>query len=387
MTESLSLILAKLGGLFSLSTIFVVVAFIAVLSVIVFVHEYGHYIVGRWCGVGAEEFSIGFGRELFGWTDKRGTRWKVCLLPLGGYVRFVGDMNAASMPDDEAMAEMPQERRAISLFAQPVWKRALVIAAGPVANFLFAIAIFSIFLAVNGKTITEPRLDKVVEGSRAEVAGLKAGDLVLSVDGRRIEDFSELTQRVVISAEQPLHLKVDRAGTLIDITATPALAKLKAPIGYVDGGQLGIVVDRSVAGRLKTENLGIGGAVVEGVSMTWSIIDQSLSTLGKLVTGKISFSQLSGPLGIAQMTGKVAEQGLLDLIGFAAFLSVSIGMVNLLPIPVLDGGHLLFCLIEAITRKPLNEKVQELAFKLGLALILIVFVLVSMGDIGRNFMP
>lgn len=387
MLDTLGPILEKLGSLFSLSALFVFAVFIVVLSVIVFVHEFGHFIVGRWCGVGAEEFSIGFGREIFGWTDKYGTRWKVCWLPLGGYVRFVGDENAASMPDSDALKEMPPEQRAVSLSAQPIWKRALVIAAGPAANFLFAIVIFASFLSMNGKTILEPRIDGITQGSRAEAAGLKVGDLIISVDGISVSDFSDVSQRIVISAEESMHFKVQRDGEVIDIVAVPELMKIKSAIGYVDGGQLGFQVEPRQPGRLQTVKLGIAGSVVEGGRMTWSIIDQSLSAIGKLVTGKISFNQLSGPIGIAQMTGKVAERGLIDLMTFAAFLSVSIGMVNLLPVPVLDGGHLLFCLIEAITRRPLNERVQEFAFKVGLAFILAVMVLASWSDIARNFMP
>ncbi|MEN3930782.1 RIP metalloprotease RseP [Microvirga sp. W0021] len=383
--DTLSLILMKLGGLFAFSTLFYLAAFIAVLSVIVFVHEYGHFIVGRWCGVGVDEFSIGFGREILGWTDKHGTRWKISWLPLGGYVRFVGDGNAASAPDSDAGARLSPEMKAISLHAQAAWKRALIVAAGPVANFIFAIAIYSVFFAASGKVEVEPRIDMVVEGGRAEEAGFKAGDLILSINGSKITDFSQVTQSVVINAEEPMHFKVERDGAVVDITAVPALKKIKSLIGFVDGGQLGFQVDTRIDGRLRFIKLGVLDAIVEGGKTTWSIIDQSVSTVGKLITGKISLTQLSGPVGIAQMTGKVAERGLLDLIGFAAFLSVSIGMVNLLPIPVLDGGHLLFCIIEMITRKPLNERVQEFAFRVGLLLILAVFVFATGADLMRNF--
>ncbi|WP_346336803.1 RIP metalloprotease RseP [Hohaiivirga grylli] len=385
MMDTLSLILMKLGGLFAFSTLFYLAAFIAVLSVIVFVHEYGHFIVGRWCGVGVDEFSIGFGREILGWTDKHGTRWKISWLPLGGYVRFVGDGNAASAPDSDAGARLSPEMKAISLHAQAAWKRALIVAAGPVANFIFAIAIYSVFFAASGKVEVEPRIDMVVEGGRAEEAGFKAGDLILSINGSKITDFSQVTQSVVINAEEPMHFKVERDGAVVDITAVPALKKIKSLIGFVDGGQLGFQVDTRIDGRLRFIKLGVLDAIVEGGKTTWSIIDQSVSTVGKLITGKISLTQLSGPVGIAQMTGKVAERGLLDLIGFAAFLSVSIGMVNLLPIPVLDGGHLLFCIIEMITRKPLNERVQEFAFRVGLLLILAVFVFATGADLMRNF--
>lgn len=385
MTDIFGLVFSKLGDLLSLSSLFVVAVFIVVLSVIVFVHEFGHFIVGRWCGAEAEEFSIGFGREILGWRDRRGTRWKICWLPLGGYVRFIGDANAASMPDEDQLATLPSELQEQSLQAQAVWKRALIIAAGPLANFLFAIVIYSAFFAIDGKAILEPRIDVISQGGRAEAAGLKVGDLILSVDGVRTLDFSDVAQRIVMSAEEPLKLKVDRNGEIISVVATPERKKIKSLIGYVDGGQLGFQVDPSQPGRLQQVSLTIPMAVVEGATRTWQIIDQSISTIGKLVTGKISFNQMSGPLGIAQMTGKVAEQGVLDLVAFAAFLSVSIGMVNLLPIPVLDGGHLVFCLIEAITRRPLNQKVQEFAFRIGFAIIFFVFVMATWGDIVRKF--
>ncbi len=385
MTDILSLISSKLGSVFSLSSLFVLAVFVVVLSVIVFVHEFGHFIVGRWCGAEAEEFSIGFGREIIGWRDRRGTRWKVCWLPLGGYVRFVGDANAASMPDGDQLAAMPSERQEKSLQTQAVWKRALIIAAGPLANFLFAIIIYSAFFAVDGKTILEPRIDAIAQGGRAEAAGLKTGDLILSINGTRTIDFSDVAQKIVISAEEPLTLEVERNGEILSIVATPELKKIKSLIGYVDGGQLGFQVDASQPGRLQRVSLTVPMAIVEGATRTFQIIDQSVSTIGKLVTGRISFNQMSGPLGIAQMTGKVAERGVLDLVAFAAFLSVSIGMVNLLPIPVLDGGHLVFCLIEAITRRPLNQKVQEIAFRIGFAIIFFVFVMATWGDIVRKF--
>ncbi len=378
MFEVLTPYLARFGDMFSLSTPTTLFYFVMVLSVIVFVHEYGHFIVGRWCGCLAEEFSIGFGREIFGWTDRRGTRWKVCWLPLGGYVRFPGDENAASMPVSAASEP-------VGLLALPVWKRALVFAAGPVANFLFAIVIFSIFLAFNGKTILEPRLSEVKAGSRAEAAGFKRDDLILSIDGVTIHSFGEILPRVVISAEQQMNFKVQRGDTVLNIAAAPKLEKIQSRIGAIDGGLMGFSVDPREPGRLRRISLSPLQAVAEGGHMTWAIIDQSLSTIGKILTGRVSFSQLSGPIDIARLSGKIAEDSLLDLVQFAAFLSVSIGMVNLLPIPVLDGGHLLFCLIESIRRRPLTEKIQGFALIFGLAIILTVFLLVSWGSVVRMF--
>ncbi len=385
MLDILNPIIMKLGDVVAFATLIKFAVFILVLSIIVFIHEYGHFIVGRWCGVGVEEFSIGFGREIFGWNDRHGTRWKVCWLPLGGYVRFMGDANAASMPDDEAVSSMTAEERSISLPAQPVWKRAAIIAAGPAANFLLAIVIDAGFYGINGKTILEPRIDEIVVGSRAEEAGLKPGDLILTMDGEVVSSFPDVAQYISLNPEKPIRIGIVRDNAEIVVTATPKLEKVSSPVGIVEAGQLGFKVNPQAPGRLQRKQFGPVDAVIEGCRETWAIIGQNLTGIGKILTGQISFKQMSGPIGIGQMTGYVADMGLLALIGFVAFLSVSIGMVNLLPIPVLDGGHLLFCLIEAISRRPLNEKVQDVAFRLGFALLLTLILVVSWNDIVRFF--
>jgi len=385
MFDTLGTILTRLGDMVAWSSLFSLVSFIVVLSIIVFVHEFGHFIVGRWCGVGVREFSIGFGRELFGWTDRKGTRWKVSLLPLGGYVRFVGDLNAASMPDGEEVDGMTPEERAISFPRQSVGKRAAIIAAGPLANFIFSIVIFAGFFMAYGKTVLEPRIDEVIVGGRAEAAGLKAGDLILSIDGSKVVGFPDVVQHITLSPERPLQIRVQRAGAEVSLTATPKLEWVTTPVGPVEAGQLGFKVNAQLPERWHAVSFGPMGAVVEGGRETWSIISQSLTTIGKLITGQVSFKQLSGPVGIGQMTGHVAGLGMLALVGYVAFLSVSIGMVNLLPVPVLDGGHLVFCAIEAIRRRPLDERIQEIAFRLGFALILTLIVVVSWNDLTRIF--
>lgn len=385
MFDTIGLILAKLGSLVAWSSLFSLAAFIVVLSIIVFVHEFGHFIVGRWCGVGVREFSIGFGRELFGWTDRRGTRWKVCLLPLGGYVRFIGDLTAASMPDNEELDGLTPEERAISFPRQSVGKRAAIIAAGPLANFLLAIVIFAGFFMTYGKTVLEPRIDEVIVGGRAEEAALRAGDLILSINGSKVVSFPEVVQHITLSPDKPLQIKILRDGSEVALTATPKLEWVTTPVGSVEAGQLGFKVDARLPERWHRVSFSPIGAVVEGIRETGTIIGQSLTTISKLVTGQVSLKQLSGPVGIGQMTGHVAGLGLLALVGYVAFLSVSIGMVNLLPVPVLDGGHLVFCAIEAIRRQPLNERAQDIAFRLGFALILTLIVVVSWNDLARIF--
>lgn len=358
-----------------------IVPFLFVLTLVVFVHELGHFLVARWCGVKVKAFSIGFGPEIVGFNDRHGTRWKIAALPLGGYVRFHGDEGAASTPDHEALEAMSEEDREVSFAGRPVWQRAAIVAAGPFANFILAILIFAAIFAVYGREVTEARVDSVTSGGAAEQAGILPGDLVLSIDGEPIESFNDLQRVVSMSSGDPLHLVVRRAGGDVSLVATPQRKEVKDRFGNVyQMGQLGIV--RDVTGNnVRVEHYSIGGALVLGAQETWSVVDRTFAYLGRLVTGRESPDQLSGMIGVARASGQFATLGFVALVNLAAVLSVSIGLLNLFPIPMLDGGHLVFCAIEALRGRPLSARVQDIGFRIGLAAVLMLMVFTTWNDI------
>lgn len=357
-----------------------IVPFLFVLILVVFIHEFGHYIVGRWCGIRALTFSIGFGPELFGWNDKSGTRWRLAAIPLGGYVKFFGDSSAASTPDGRALAEMSEAERAVSFHCAPVWKRAAVVAAGPLANFILAIAIFSAMSFTYGKQVLIPRIEQIVPESAAARAGLRASDLVLSIDGRPIESFAEMQRIVSTSPGVPLTVVVDRAGKDVTLVATPELKVTQTPFGKQRLGILGVQGSRDPA-DVKAVTMGLGASVRSAVGETWFIVERTGSYVGGLFAGTESTDQLSGPIRIAQVSGQVATAGMVALLNLAAILSVSIGLINLVPVPLLDGGHLLFYAVEAVRGRPLSERVQEAGFRVGLALVLMLMFFTTVNDV------
>ena len=363
-------------------------AFLFVLTIVVFVHEYGHFIVGRWCGIGVSAFSIGFGRELIGWTDRRGTRWKLSAIPLGGYVKFVGDVNAASAPDQDTLARMSAAERAVSFHHQTIAKRAATVAAGPLANFLLAIAIFAGIAYLHGRTILLPRVDAVQPGSAAERAGFQPGDLVLSIDGRPIASFADMQRIVSANAGATLDVKVERQGLEVALHATPDLKEQDTPFGKQRIGLLGLQASRDQA-DIKTITYGPVDALGVGAIETWYVVERTFDYLGKLIVGRESTDQLSGPIRIAQVSGQVANfSGLGGLISLVAILSVSIGLINLVPIPLLDGGHLLYYAIEAVRGRPLSERAQEIGFRIGLAIVVMLMLFATWNDIvhlGASF--
>ncbi len=358
-----------------------VVPFLFVLTIVVFFHELGHFMMARWCGIRVLVFSIGFGPEIAGFNDRYGTRWKISAVPLGGYVKFFGDDNAASTPDHAAVAAMSDAEKKDSFIFQPIRSRAAVVAAGPIANFVLAIAIFAgIFMTV-GKQTTSARVDTVQAGSAAEVAGFKAGDLVLSINGEKIESFSDMQRVVSISAGEPLAIEVDRGGVSVALKAVPQLKEIKDNFGNVH--RLGVLgISRSMApGDIKTEKAGPIRAVVMGAQETWFVVDRTLSYITGVFAGREAADQLGGPIRIAQVSGQVATAGFAALIHLTAVLSVSIGLLNLFPIPLLDGGHLLFYVIEAIRGRPLSERAQELGFRIGLAIVVMLMIFATFNDI------
>ncbi len=360
-----------------------VVPFLFVLTIVVFFHELGHFLVARWNGVRVLVFSIGFGRELIGFNDRHGTRWKLSAIPLGGYVKFFGDENAASVPDQAAAAAMNEAERRESFVHQPVGPRAAIVVAGPVANFILAIAIFAALFMVFGKQSTAARVESVQADSAAAAAGFQPGDLVLSIDGRSIDSFAEMQRIVSTSAGETLVIEVDRGGKIVTLKAVPALKEVKDNFGNVHRmGVLGI--SRSIAPtEMKSEPVNPFTAVWLGVKETWTIIDTTLSYVGRIVVGRDNADQLGGPIMIAQVSGQVATLGIAAVMHFIAVLSVSIGLLNLFPVPLLDGGHLLFYGVEFLRGRPLSERAQEIGFRIGFALVAALMVFATKNDIFR----
>lgn len=355
------------------SPVFTILAFIAVLGPLVFLHELGHYLVGRWCGIRADVFSIGFGREIIGWTDRRGTRWKVAWLPLGGYVQFAGDADPVSTPHAVGANEPSG-----SFAAAALWKRSLTVAAGPMANFLIAIVILSGFAVAYGKVTTPPVAQSVVAGSPAAIAGILPGDRIVSVDGRSMAVFQDIPMAIMHRPGQVVDLVVDRGGRLQTISLTPRL------VGETD--RFGNRIDRAIIG------IGGGDATVTPVSVleapgvavgqAWGITRQMGEVIGQLLTGQRSVKDLGGPLKIAKASGEMAVVGISAFIFFVALISINLGFVNLLPLPMLDGGHLLFNAIEAVQRRPVSIEVQQWAFRAGFVALMMLMIVVTFNDLS-----
>ncbi|MGA9604824.1 MAG: RIP metalloprotease RseP [Methyloceanibacter sp.] len=355
--------------------------FLFVLTVVVFVHELGHFLVARWCGVGIKAFSIGFGPEIVGFTDRHDTRWKISWIPLGGYVKFIDDENVASAGGRRTLDQLTPEERARSFQGKSLAQRAAVVAAGPIANFLLAIVIFTAIFGIFGERITAAKVDIVNPGSAAERAGFLPGDRVVSIDGTAIETFGEMQRIVAMSPDQPLHFVVDRGGKTVDITVTPELKTITDRFGNeMRMGLLGI--QRTAAPEEWTlKRHDPVTAFVMAVKETYFVVSRSLGYLYDVVTGRESADQLGGPIRIAQVSGQVATAGFLALLNLCAIISVSIGLINLFPIPMLDGGHLLFYGIEALRGRPLSEGTQEVGFRIGLAFVLMLMIFATWNDL------
>jgi regulator of sigma E protease len=358
-----------------------VVPFLFVLTIVVFFHELGHFLVARWAGVKVLTFSLGFGPELVGFNDRHGTRWKISAIPLGGYVKFFGDESEASTPSAETLAAMSEAERAGSFHHKKVGPRAAIVAAGPIANFILAIVIFTCLFTFFGKPSTTARVDKVEVGSAAAAAGFQVGDIVTTIDGSKIDSFSDMQRIVSTHGGDTLNFTIKRGDATLQLQATPEIRDVKDPFGNSHRqGILGIT--RATApGEVLTERVDPGTALVLGVKETWFVIDRTLAYIGGVFTGREAASQVGGPLGIARISGQVATIGLTALIHLAAVLSISIGLLNLFPVPLLDGGHLLFYAVEAIRGRPLSERAQEMGFRIGLALVLMLMVFATYNDI------
>jgi regulator of sigma E protease len=358
------------------------IVFLLVLTFVVFIHELGHFLVARWCGVTVKVFSIGFGPEVFGFNDKYGTRWRFAWIPLGGYVKFIDDENAASKPSPETLSKMSPAEREGSFHAKPVWQRAAVVAAGPIANFLLAIVLYAGMNAAIGIRIMPAYVDSVMPDMPAAKAGFMPGDKVLKVGGTQIESFDDLQRIVAGSAGEELAFVVERAGEQITLTATPSVDERRDTFGRTFRRGL-IGIQRSVSPeKVQTVSVGPVEALTRGVAETYGNIKSTITGIGDMLTRRQSAEQMGGPLMMAEVTGKVWEfGGILGVLSLVAFFSANIGFMNLLPIPVLDGGHLLFYGYEAVARKPLNERVQMAGFKVGLALLMSLMAFVFYNDI------
>lgn len=357
--------------------LFTILAFALVIGPLVFLHELGHYLAGRAFGVKAEEFSIGFGREIAGVTDRRGTRWKFGWLPLGGYVRFAGDMNPASQPSPEWL-QLPAAERAQTFQAKPLWQRAIIVAAGPITNFLVAIVILSAFAFLFGENRTPSTVGMVVPGSAAAHAGLQVGDRITAMDGRTVETYADLAQFTQLRPHEKVRIDFERAGEQRSVDATIGVKVEKDNFGNVSRiGQLGIVSTNPV--RVPVS---LAEAPLVGLRTTGDIVRMTVDGLGQILTGRRAVSELGGPLKIAQVSGERLSMGPIEFAFLIALISINLGFINLLPVPVLDGGHLLFYAVEAVRRRPVEPQVMEWAFRGGLLAILALMLFVTFNDLG-----
>ena len=358
-----------------------IVPFLFVLTIVVFVHEMGHYLVGRWCGIGVRAFSIGFGPELLGFNDRRGTRWKLCAIPLGGYVKFVGDMNVTSSPEGAEVDNLSEAERKVAFHTQPVWKRAATVFAGPLFNFLLTIAVFTVLFTAYGRYVMEPTVAEVRAGSPAAVAGIMPGDRFVSVDGTPVETFSDVQRLVSGRGGDPIKFVMRRDGKEVDITAAPELMEQKDALGNsVKVAVIGVVNNEEM-GQPRLISYSVGGAFVQATSETWHVIERTGQFLKRFVVGREDKCQLGGPVKIADMAGKAAKLGFEWLIQLVALLSVGIGFLNLLPIPPLDGGHLAFYAVEAVIRRPVSERAMEAVYRVGMILVLAFMGFVFWNDL------
>ncbi|MEL6977290.1 MAG: RIP metalloprotease RseP [Pseudomonadota bacterium] len=445
-------------SILSIPLIGTLLPFLLVLGIVIFVHEYGHYIVGRWSGIHAEVFAIGFGPEIFGWTDRRGTRWKFCWIPLGGYVKFKGDANPASAPEEGALDGMAAEERRTTLQGAPLWAKAATVSAGPVANFILTIVVFALLLLAIGRNSEAPVIGEVDALGQAYAGGLRGGDEIISVDGAPIEtyadfqetmlaeegrikdvailrdgaaltlpmtfdrltrianvhpgspaafaciapgdviqkidgaavaSFSELQAAVERSDGAEMAIVIERDGALIDLALTPEEMELPNPVtGEVTRRLIvGVSADFNLGVQPSREAVGLGEAIVEGLYAPVRIAQTTFGYLGEIFAGRADGSSLGGPIGIADASGRAAERGLTDFILLIATLSTAIGLINLFPIPILDGGHLVFYAIEAVRGKPLSDRYMEAAMTAGFVAILALLVFATSNDVPRTFGP
>jgi regulator of sigma E protease len=353
------------------------VPFLFVITIVVFFHELGHFLVGRWCGVKVDAFSIGFGPEIVSFTDKKGARWRLAWLPLGGYVKFHGDANGAMA---DGADQMSAAERSVTFFAQPVWKRAAIVAAGPAASFLLGIFIFAASFYLEGRNVLAPVIENVRAGEAADIGGLKAGDSIVSINGRAIGNWGEMQRVVQASPEMPLAFVVQRGARDVSVEVVPRRREVSTPFGKHRVGMIGIEPSTKPENWIN-QQFTLVESIGRGFGETWFIVERTISYFGGLIAGSESPDQISGPLRIAEISGSVAKVSYSGLIYLAGIISVSIGFLNLLPVPLLDGGHLLFYAVEAVKGKPISEKNQELGFRVGMGLVMALMLFATINDV------
>lgn len=347
-----------------------IIPFLFVLTVVVFVHEMGHYLVGRWCGIGASAFSIGFGPELIGFTDKHGTRWKLSAIPLGGYVKFIGDEDATSSPVGVDVSKLSADEQSRAFPGQPVWKRAATVFAGPAFNIILTVVIFSVFFAMYGRQIADPLVAGVQPNSPAAAAGFEPGDRFISVEGQKVTTFSDVQRIVSGRSGDELHFTVERDGNMVDLKATPSLVERTDPLGNkIKMGAIGVETTQAV-GNFRRIEYGPLESVGQAIIETGHIISRTGEFFKRFAVGREDKCQLGGPVKIANMAGKAASQGFDWLIQLTAMLSIGIGLLNLFPLPPLDGGHLVFYAVEAIKGSPVSVRAQELFYRVGFLVVM-----------------
>ena len=358
------------------------IPFLILIMIVVFIHEYGHYYFAKRYGVGITDFSIGFGREIFGWNDKSGTRWKVCWIPLGGYVKFFGDRNVFSQTEQQEIINKYSEEDRQKLFIlKPLYQRSLIVAAGPLANYVLAILIFSMIYMFVGKDLTPALINEVQKDSPAFVAGMKKNDKIIYIDNKKVESILEVSTFINISTTETIEFVVLRNDQTISLLVKPDLVDGKDTLGNsVKKRMIGIKLS-PLNNKYEKQPLGPSKAIYYSVKEVWFVTVTSLNYLGKMITGAADSSQLGGPIRIAKITGQVAELGIIPFLSIMAYISISLGLINLFPIPMLDGGHLMFYLIEKILGRPLNQKTQEGFFRIGLFLLFSLMFFVTFNDL------
>ena len=358
------------------------IPFLILIMIVVFIHEYGHYYFAKRYGVGITDFSIGFGREIFGWNDKSGTRWKVCWIPLGGYVKFFGDRNVFSQTEQQEIINKYSEEDRQKLFIlKPLYQRSLIVAAGPLANYVLAILIFTMIYMFVGKDLTPALINEVQKDSPAFVAGMKKNDKIIYIDNKKVESILEVSTFINISTTETIEFVVLRNDQTISLLVKPDLVDGKDTLGNsVKKRMIGIKLS-PLNNKYEKQPLGPSKAIYYSVKEVWFVTVTSLNYLGKMITGAADSSQLGGPIRIAKITGQVAEHGIIPFLSIMAYISISLGLINLFPIPMLDGGHLMFYLIEKILGRPLNQKTQEGFFRIGLFLLFSLMFFVTFNDL------
>ena len=350
--------------------------FIVVISVVVFVHEYGHFWVARKCGIRVESFSIGFGKSIFGWTDKHGTRWQVAWLPLGGYVKMFGDADPASSPD-ESVKHMSEEEKKISFFHQSVNKRMAVVVAGPATNYIFAIIVLAFLFVFEGQPFSPAVISSLQDNSVAAHAGLLPGDKIIQIDDRKIERFEDIKRMVAMNDGKPIAVRIERNGADQTFTMTPEIAVMQDRFGGEHKmGKLGIVSD-----KLDHRKLSPLKAIEQAAIETWDMSADTLKAMGQMIMGTRGSEEIGGPLRIAEMSGDVARDGFWAVIWFMGVISINLGLINLFPVPLLDGGHLLFYFYEKLFGRPLGEKTQEVGLRIGMTLVITLMVFATWNDL------